>query len=104
MPPETLTATETTHTHTETSTCTLQRDNPSVNTISGDSTLSVSKDPILDDVAETAETPVGAQVELRVSCTKCSKLAKRVKKLQKNNSYLRKRSRELKNQLKTVNR
>ena len=98
MPPETLTATETTHTHTETSTCTLQRDNPSVNTISGNSTLSVSKDPILDDVAETAktaETPVGAQVELRVSCTKCSKLAKRVRKLQKNNSYLRKRSREL---------
>ena len=70
-----------------------------MNTISGDSTLSVSKDPILDDVAETAktaETPVGAQVELRVSCTKCSKLAKRVRKLQKNNSYLRKRSGELK--------
>ena len=79
-------------------------DNPSVNTISGDSTLSVSKDPILDDVAETAETPVGAQVELRVSCTKCSKLAKRVRKLQKNNSSLRKRSRELTNQLKTVSR
>ena len=67
-----------------------------MNTISGDSTLSVSKDPILDDVAETAETPVVAQVELSVSCTKCLKLAKRVRKLQKNNSYLRKRSGELK--------
>ena len=104
MPPENPTSTESTHTHTETSTCTLQRDNPSVNTISVESTLSVSKDPVLDDVAKTAETSVGAQVELRVSCTKCSKLAKRVRKLQKNNCYLRKRSRELKNQLKTVSR
>lgn len=64
--------------------------------ISGDATLSVAKDPAPYVVAET---PVGAEVEL--FCTKCSKLAKSVRKLQKDNSYLRKRSRELKDQLKT---
>lgn len=93
MPSETPNPTETCSTpHT---------DNPSVNILSGDSTLSISKDPVSDDMAET---PVGAQVELHLSCTKCSKLAKRVRKLQKANSYLRKRSQELKNQLKSVSR
>lgn len=85
MPSETPASTETCST--------LQTDNPSVNIIRGDSTLSVSKDPVPDDVAETSVRP---QVERRVSCTKCSRLAKRVRKVQKNNSFLRKRSRDLK--------
>ena len=78
---------------------TPQTDSPRVDFISGDLTLSVAKDPAPNVLAET---PVSAQVEL--SCTRCSKLAKSVRKLQKDNSYLRKRSRELKDQLKTVSR
>lgn len=72
MPSETPTSTETCST--------LQMDNPSVNIISGDSTLCVSRDPVPEDVAETPASP---QVEPRVSCARCSKLAKRVRKLQK---------------------
>ena len=49
------------------------------------------------------ETPVGAErPPSPPSCDKCSRLSKSLRRFQKENCYLRKRNRELKDQLKHV--
>ena len=49
------------------------------------------------------ETPVGAErPPSPPSCSKCSRLSKKSRRLQKENAYLRKRNRELKEELKCV--
>ena len=49
------------------------------------------------------ETPVGAErPPSPPSCSKCSRLSKKNRRLQKENAYLRKRNRELKEELKCV--